>query len=71
MSDAWTLAGLALGPSPGMTLLAAIPAHGLWGGPIVATCLRAIMFLAPAMGVGNAVWWIGTGDGHWGYQWDG
>lgn len=49
-------------PPPGVTHLAAIPAHGLWGGPIVATYVLAIMLLAPAMGVGNAVRWIVTGQ---------
>ncbi len=66
MSNAWTLAGLALGPPPGVTHLAAIPAHGSWGGPIVATCVLAIVSLPPAMGAGNAVRWIVAGHGHWG-----
>jgi transporter family-2 protein len=58
---------------PGVAHLAAVPAHGFWGGPIVATYVLAIMLLAPAMGVGSAVRWIVTGQvlaalliDHWG-----
>lgn len=60
-------------PPPGVAHLVATPAHGFWGGPIVATYVLAIMFLAPVMGVGNAVRWIVTGQvlaalliDHWG-----
>jgi transporter family-2 protein len=60
-------------PPPGLAHLTAIPVHGFWGGPIVATYVLAIMLLAPAMGVGNAVRWIVTGQvlaalliDHWG-----
>jgi transporter family-2 protein len=49
-------------PLPGPAHLLGIPAHGFWGGPIVATYVLAIMFLAPIMGVGNAVRWIVTGQ---------
>jgi transporter family-2 protein len=60
-------------PPPGVAHFIAIPAHGFLGGPIVATYVLAIMLLAPAMGVGNAVRWIVTGQvlaalliDHWG-----
>ncbi len=49
-------------PMPRLTELASAPAYSYIGGIIVATYVLSITYLAPRMGVGNAICFIVTGQ---------
>jgi transporter family-2 protein len=49
-------------PFPGMAAFATAPAYSYVGGLIVATYVLSITYLAPRMGVGNAICFIVTGQ---------
>lgn len=49
-------------PVPSMTTFAAAPAYSYVGGLIVAIYVLSITYLAPRMGVGNAICFIVTGQ---------
>jgi transporter family-2 protein len=49
-------------PLPSLETLRHVPAYGYFGGIIVASYVTAITFLAPRLGVGNAIRLIVTGQ---------
>jgi transporter family-2 protein len=49
-------------PLPSLETLRQVPAYGYCGGFIVATYVLAITFLAPRLGVGNAICLVVTGQ---------
>ena len=50
------------GPLPSLETLRHVPAYGYFGGFIVASYVIAISFLAPRLGVGNAIRLVVTGQ---------
>jgi len=57
---AWLL--IAQAPTPTVTAFRTAPFYGYLGGVIVATYVLSITFLAPRLGVGNAICFIVTGQ---------
>ena len=56
----WTLATRS--PLPTLSTLRQAPSYGFLGGVIVASYVLAITFLAPRLGVGNAICFVVTGQ---------
>jgi bacterial/archaeal transporter family-2 protein len=58
--SAWVV--LTRAPMPALSALRTAPAYGYLGGVIVGSYVLAITFLAPRLGVGNAICFIVTGQ---------
>lgn len=58
----WTWVGITRAPMPALAAFRSAPAYGYLGGLIVGSYVLAITFLAPRLGVGNAICFIVTGQ---------